>query len=200
MNELNDRWLSGRYSRLIPEVQVSKLALFGFECGDGWLGLIDGTLDLIQRHSIDLDVDIRLRQVKEKFGELRIYSQGGDNLTREIFDIAELVSGKTCEICGQPGQLCNRQGWMQVRCNDHIQEIKNTLISYDPMRKYSQTYSATIAAIISLFGEQALTWVRSPAQALGGRKPYELLNTTEGCCEILKMIIILERGAYILTI
>lgn len=57
-------------------------------------------------------------QVKEKFGGLRFYIDGGNDEHYALINFAELLSYNTCEVCGKPGKA-NRNGWITTRCNEH---------------------------------------------------------------------------------
>lgn len=58
-------------------------------------------------------------QVKEKFGTLRFYYDGGDDVIRGLVGMAERLSGKTCEHCGATDDSVKRGGksWISVRCS-----------------------------------------------------------------------------------
>lgn len=57
-------------------------------------------------------------QVKEKFGGLRFYYSGGDDYISGIVAMAEEISLRTCEICGDAGKSRNT-GWIKTRCEKH---------------------------------------------------------------------------------
>jgi len=57
-------------------------------------------------------------QVKEKFGTLRFYYNGGDEYVRGVVSMAEYMSGTTCEECGSPGKRPSG-GWIQKLCDTH---------------------------------------------------------------------------------
>lgn len=57
-------------------------------------------------------------QVKEKFGGLRFYYDGGDELIRGAVSMAEAMSYRTCDVCGAPGTP-NHDGWISTRCEAH---------------------------------------------------------------------------------
>ena len=89
---------------------------FGFECHDGWFKLID---DLSAKLS---KFDIVASQVKEKFGGLRFYIgpckiEDSDEVFGYIGE-AEDLSLKTCEICGNEGELQDQTHWLKVRCEN----------------------------------------------------------------------------------
>jgi len=60
-------------------------------------------------------------QVKEKFGGLRFYYTGGDDYINGVVAMAELMSERTCEECGDPGQLYIK-GWHKTLCVKHAKE------------------------------------------------------------------------------
>jgi hypothetical protein len=60
-------------------------------------------------------------QVKEKFGTLRFYINGGDEAILHYIEMAEAMSAHTCEECGQPGKL-RSGGWIRTLCDDHKRE------------------------------------------------------------------------------
>lgn len=63
----------------------------------------------------------RATQIKEKFGTLRFYYNGGDEFIGGVISAAENISAHTCEICGNPGKL-RSGGWMRTLCDKHAKE------------------------------------------------------------------------------
>lgn len=57
-------------------------------------------------------------QVKEKFGGLRFYYSGGDDYIDGVVAMAESMSYRTCEECGNPGTSTSG-GWIRVLCEEH---------------------------------------------------------------------------------
>jgi hypothetical protein len=57
-------------------------------------------------------------QVKEKYGTLRFYFDGGDDYIDGIIAMAESMSARTCEVCGAPG-TSNGGGWIRTLCEEH---------------------------------------------------------------------------------
>jgi hypothetical protein len=55
-------------------------------------------------------------QVKEKFGTLRFYVSGGDSFTDGVVQMAELMSGVTCDKCAAPATVGGK-GWYSCRCD-----------------------------------------------------------------------------------
>lgn len=101
-----------RYPCKQPEVP---LEFWGFECGDGWYQIIyDLCNELI---GVDATPPTAV-QVKEKYGTLRFYIDNGIDEHYNIIDHYERLSGKTCEVCGEPGKI--RTGsWIKTLCDHH---------------------------------------------------------------------------------
>ena len=69
-------------------------------------------------------------QIKEKFGTLRFYYNGGDETIQGMVRMAESMSAVTCETCGSPGKL-RRGGWLQTLCDRHQEEYQKTQHEFD---------------------------------------------------------------------
>ena len=61
---------------------------------------------------------ITASQVKEKFGGLRFYTNGYTDVIGAMISIAESMSYRTCEVCGNPGRS-NNYGWISTLCDTH---------------------------------------------------------------------------------
>ncbi|MGH9025731.1 MAG: hypothetical protein ACRDWD_06385 [Acidimicrobiia bacterium] len=89
--------------------------------GPGWYPIIVA----VDRKLADLDPDYRVLQVKEKFGGLRYYwrprdaeqGEGPAALGNELVNAAAALAASTCEDCGRPGTLVDRQGWLSTLCD-----------------------------------------------------------------------------------
>jgi hypothetical protein len=62
-----------------------------------------------------------VEQIKEKFGGLRFYYQGGDDQIRGMVRMAESWAEHTCEECGKPGKS-RSGGWIKTLCDEHEAE------------------------------------------------------------------------------
>ena len=74
---------------------------FGFECDGGWYNLIDTLCSLIQNEQTyrlnqkDSNYSpVRVNQVKEKFGGLRFYYTGGNDIIAGLVAFAEAKIGR----------------------------------------------------------------------------------------------------------
>ena len=61
---------------------------------------------------------ITASQVKEKFGGLRFYTNGYTEEVSGMIRMAESMSYRTCEVCGNPGRS-NNYGWISTLCDTH---------------------------------------------------------------------------------
>lgn len=68
---------------------------------------------------------VTLDQVKEKFGTLRFYYRGGDDIVDGMVRMAESMSGVTCEQCSAPAQT-HGGGWVRTICTP-CEEQRNAL-------------------------------------------------------------------------
>lgn len=113
MKEENAKYLEATY----PKIFSGKYG--GFAIDDGWFNIINQMCQLMQSH-IDWSKgecpQVVAQQVKEKFGTLRFYFDGGDAYCRGVSAMAESMSGVTCEKCGDIGQS-RHGGWVHVYCN-----------------------------------------------------------------------------------
>jgi hypothetical protein len=108
----------------------------GFAVSEGWWNILDVLMSQIQHH-IDWSVknhqwdlendkkDIRpvcpqviVTQIKEKFGGLRFYYDGGDEYISGLVSMAETWAEHTCETCGNKGER-RSGGWIRTLCDFH---------------------------------------------------------------------------------
>ena len=79
----------------------------------GWASLIEEAWAFLETQG-----DVRVFQVKEKFGGLRIYSNATSNAATKFLDALENKSSTICEECGAPGKLSG-SGWWRALCPAH---------------------------------------------------------------------------------
>lgn len=101
---------------------------WGIECDDGWYDIIRSVCWQISQHEKNIQEGfsrkkeeyqpVKFDQIKEKFGGLRIYFSGGDEFVEGIVNMAEEISYKICEVCGNKGKP-NEQGWIKTCCELH---------------------------------------------------------------------------------
>ena len=113
----------------------------GVAVGEGWWPIIESLCYSINAH-VKWRNDTRARllndnpydnvipdevpqvviaQIKEKFGGLRFYYEGGDETVRGMVTMAESWAARTCETCGKPGKS-RSGGWIRTLCDEHEAE------------------------------------------------------------------------------
>lgn len=112
MNRM-EKELPGKYPGLFHE----QMKRYGISCRDGWFDLLDTLCHLLSRHEPKPVV----MQVKEKFGGLRFYYDGGDEFVAGAVAMAENMSYRICDVCGAPGEL-RENDWMRTLCDKHHEE------------------------------------------------------------------------------
>jgi hypothetical protein len=138
MNAELEQQLYDKYPTLFcnkdKSIQESCMA-WGIECNNGWYELLSSVCWRISQHEQNITDRIRIRntnskendqsdldyipvkfdQIKEKFGGIRIYYTGGDDYVRGVVSLADEMSYKICEVCGQKGNP-NKGGWISTLC------------------------------------------------------------------------------------
>jgi hypothetical protein len=124
---------------------------FEFGIGDGWLGIVDilcgflssrveqartrlkyalenptakfvEPLEKLEQELADALEELpSLAQVKEKFGTMRFYMDGGSEKMHNYVSFAEAMTSRTCEVCGNPGKSRN-DNWVKTLCDKHHKE------------------------------------------------------------------------------
>jgi hypothetical protein len=114
-----------RMEERFPKMFVGKYG--GFSVGKGWYPILEVLCANIQSH-IDWRVkqgqdiaQVEVEQIKEKFGGLRFYYQGGDDEVSGMVRMAEAWADVACEECGAFGKR-RSGGWIRTLCDVHESE------------------------------------------------------------------------------
>lgn len=152
MRQELDNLLCSKYPKLFAnrnKPMTETCMCWGFSCGDGWYNIINHLCHLIQSH-IDWKQEqkekynrgegceqVVVDQVKEKFGTLRFYFQGGDDYISGAVAMAESLSAVTCESCGGVGER-GGNGWVRTICKPceekRNKQIEEELAEYKKSR------------------------------------------------------------------
>jgi len=107
----------------------------GIAVGPGWWPIIESLCANIQsridwwnqnREARPVIEQVVIEQIKEKFGGLRFYYQGGDDEIHGMVRMAEAWADHSCEECGAPGTK-RGGGWIQTLCDRHEEERQERL-------------------------------------------------------------------------
>ena len=104
----------------------------GFAVGAGWWPILEALCANIQSHidwrnrESETVPQVVVEQIKEKFGGLRFYYQGGDEQVHGMVRMAEAWAANCCEECCAPGKSRNG-GWIRTLCDQHEAEHQERL-------------------------------------------------------------------------
>lgn len=95
------------------------------DINDGWRALVESFYQFRQKKQYEC---IDIVQIKEKFGDLRIYLQHNDDICEagdlsckdacyDFIDAMALVASNTCERCGMYGRLRTDRYWILTLCD-----------------------------------------------------------------------------------
>ena len=111
----------------------------GFCVDEGWWPVLTNLCANIQ-HYLDwinknhdahpVVEQVVVAQIKEKFGGLRFYYDGGDDRVYGMVRMAEAWAGNTCETCGAPGKS-REGGWIKTLCDHHEAERQQRKKEYE---------------------------------------------------------------------
>jgi hypothetical protein len=98
------------------------------EVDDGWADLIDRLVERIANAAKAGQSPVRIVQVKEKYGTLRLYTDRIDDdataaAVNEAIALATARSACTCEVCGAEGRLHDRGGFLATACDEHAKGV-----------------------------------------------------------------------------
>lgn len=130
---------SKRMEEKYPEMFANPYG--GFAVGPGWWPIIEALCSQISsytkwknntrdallkdnpyKHKIPEAVEpVVVMQIKEKFGGLRFYYDGGDEHIGGMVRMAESWAARHCEECGKPGES-RSGGWIRTLCDEHEAE------------------------------------------------------------------------------
>lgn len=104
-----------------PTIYKDSKVECGFTIGPGWMPLVRSLSYVIESYvSNEAPEEIRsalyVTQVKEKFGELRIYFNKTTPFIVGAVLVAEAASRYTCEECGNLGSIRKNNNRVQTLC------------------------------------------------------------------------------------
>jgi len=131
-----DQQLQNQLFEKYPEIFSNRLKSptescmsMGIGCGNGWYDLINSICQIVESLNKNIKdrnrliagnnetiIDFKFDQIKEKFGGLRAYYSGGNDYIRGLVSMAETMSYKICEVCGNKGKP-NKGGWISTLCD-----------------------------------------------------------------------------------
>lgn len=119
-----------KYPKIFEDYQGNPGRVNWYGVQEGWLPIIDKLCGCMQDY-IDLHISytkdgeykpaqVTCSQMKEKFGGLRFYTNGHDEVIEGMIKMAEHLCDNTCETCGSEEDLGVTSGWISVLCRTCI--------------------------------------------------------------------------------
>ncbi len=100
--ELTKEYIENKYSGMFKDC-------FDFSVGTGWLPLVVSFCEHFP--------DYNIVQIKEKFGDMRLYLSEGSSAAYDFIGVLETLSSLICEDCGRPAEV-KTTGWIRTLCTD----------------------------------------------------------------------------------
>ena len=131
--------MTDEYDKFVEMLHSKYPTMFAGQYGGvcvskGWWPIIEALCEQIQSHLKHRNglatqypdqhkpvEEVVIAQIKEKFGGLRFYYDGGDDTVYGMVRMAESWAGRSCEECGAPGKRTG-EGWIKTLCGFHIAE------------------------------------------------------------------------------
>ena len=104
-------------------------------------------------------VPLIITDIKEKYGTLRFYIMGGCDADDGAISMAESMSGRICDICGNPGKT-NSGGWITCRC-ERCQGIIDKSHDPDNLALFFEKIEQEVIERVLKLDEELKAWKNS---------------------------------------
>jgi hypothetical protein len=106
--------------------RVTSFGSYGFQCHPGWAPLLYDLLGELERLIVERPelADMRVLQIKEKFGVLKIYvsDHASSDDVWNLLERYQQASSEVCERCGEPGELIHTDFWARTACKNPMHQ------------------------------------------------------------------------------
>lgn len=116
------------FPEIMEEIELTpreSCLAFGVNCGEGWHDILYDLLRDIYIYTQQNNIDIKVNQIKEKFGTLNVYLSDYPEVIKCLLCEAEKKSAVTCEFCGAEGEI-RPLSWIKTLCQDCFGERLKT--------------------------------------------------------------------------
>lgn len=142
MSPEKEKALAEKYPRIFKFLHDENASprwsiVYGIECGDGWYDIVDVLCSNIQsyvdRYNESLKdfakegtepLFVEAHQVKQKFAGLRFYTNEVHDEISGMIRVAESMSYRICENCGNKGGRKSTGGWIFTKCDPCWEEFE----------------------------------------------------------------------------
>lgn len=151
------------------DIPTETCMCWGFECDDGWFGLI---YELSKKISI-IDPNVQAVQVKEKYGGLRFYvGSVSMDTADEIFDLINEYENKSyeiCEMCGTTEDVTtNEHGWVLTLCKKCREERLNNKDKFE--KNAVDIFNEDPEKFFGIIEKNVSTWVNEKIKKINDEK------------------------------
>ena len=162
---------------------------FHFECGNGWYPAVHAALSFASKRNEEKQLGLSIIQVKEKFGELRIYHRGGDALIEAGFGVASIIAGSMCDVCSRLGYADNQGGWLAVRCEEHRGlPARESSDAYVLNERFVGELAEFVEQLVMQLNVDAAKWLLKAHPAIDGEQPLAVLIEDQSCSRVLNTL------------
>ncbi|HBO3958495.1 hypothetical protein P3C80_30715 [Pseudomonas aeruginosa] len=163
---------------------------FPFECGNGWYPAVHAALSFASKRNEEKQLGLCIIQVKEKFGELRIYHRGGDALIEAGLGAASIIAASMCDVCSRLGYADNQGGWLAARCEDHrglpAREVSDAYVLNE---RFVGELAEFVELLVMKLEDGAARWLLKAHPDLGGEQPLAIIIEEQSCAGVLSILV-----------
>ena len=109
MNRKLEKKLITAYPKIFEELyRPSSGGSWNIGCGDGWFDLLDTLCLNIQNYfgyTMDDELELVVTDIRAERGGMRFVTEGGDDYIMGLIHMAETMSARMCEECGERGEM-----------------------------------------------------------------------------------------------
>lgn len=117
-----------KYPKIFEQYEGNPSMVNWLDLPEGWISVVDKLCEAIQSYIDNVTrytegktyktPQVTCTQMKEKFGGLRFYVNGGDNHTDGMIYMAEHLCSLTCQKCGSEKNIGQTKGWIATLCEE----------------------------------------------------------------------------------
>lgn len=117
-----------KYPKIFEQYEGNPSMVNWLDLPKGWISVVDKLCGAVQSYIDNVTrytegktyktSQVTCTQMKEKFGGLRFYVNGGDNHTDGMIYMAEHLCSLTCQNCGSEKNIGQTKGWITTLCEE----------------------------------------------------------------------------------
>lgn len=136
-NWIRVRWWNRHKMRYdFADNYLNEYDAFGGGWGMLWRMLIADLNPLI--HKYNLQDTFQFEEIKEKYGEIRVYHNCCIQEISDLIDSYAAISSNVCQWCGRPDSAVSKGGWVECQCKQCYEKYWSKR-GYD--KKYEEDFN-----------------------------------------------------------